>query len=238
MADTRQRILDTARTLFNERGLARVGVRDVARAAKMSPGNLGYHFPTKDDLVAALVLELYELDRRTIFAELPADLSPTALYWVAAAVMRNMLQYRFILLSYADAVRSSPQLQRIGAELRQKRRDRHDRLVEGLIRGGSLERRRVLPRTDFLFEQVELISSGWLTAAAVRGWRDEEAVVLHFAKVGLALLEPFATPAGGREFGRILAGELDPEVPEAVGRTHRAAQRAPRSATRRARKTP
>src|SRR5947209_4985506 len=161
MVDTRRRILDTARSLFNEQGLARVGVRDVARATEMSPGNLAYHFPTKDDLVAALVLELYELDRRTIFAALPADLSPTALYQSAAAVMRNILRYRFVLLSYADAVRSSPQLQRMETELRQKRRERHDRLVEGLIRGGWLQRRRVLPRTDFLFEQAELISSGW-----------------------------------------------------------------------------
>src|SRR3954451_7602109 len=148
MADTRQRILDTARSLFNERGLARVGVRDDARATEMSPGNLAYHFPTRDDLVAALVLELYDLDRRTIFAELPADLSPTALYRAAAAVMRNILQYRFVLLSYADAVRSSPQLQRMATEMRQQRRERHDRLVEGLIRGGSLQRRLVLPRTD------------------------------------------------------------------------------------------
>jgi AcrR family transcriptional regulator len=202
-----------ARQLFNDRGLSRVGVRDIARALKMSPGNLGYHFASHDDLVEALVLELYELDRRTVFADLPDELTPLALYQSAVAVMRNMIDYRFILLSYVDAVRSSKRLQDMEATLRRGRRERHDRLLDGLIKSGCLERTRVLPLTEYLFEHSEMISSGWLKSASLQGWTDDEAVVLHYAKVGMALLMPYATPAGAQQIRQILNGTFDQYEP-------------------------
>lgn len=209
VADTRQRILDIARRLFNGRGLNHVGVRDVARAVGISAGNLAYHFPTKDDLVEALLLELHELNKRTAFATLPDDFSLTTLYRTAVAAMRNMLPYRFVLLSYVDAVRASPRLQALEAGLAKKRRARHDRMLDLLIGNRQLSARTV-ERSDVLYEQSMMISSGWLRAAALRGWSDARAV-LHFAKLGCALLEPHCTPSGARQMRRILDGALDKE---------------------------
>ena len=211
MGDTRQRILDTARGLFNEAGLARVGVREIARALEMSPGNLAYHFPTKDELVAALVKELHARVNADVGAGMATEPSLAGLYRAAQAAMRDMLAYRFVLLSYVDAVRASPELQALAAEHLARRRQRHDLLLEALARAGYLDRRAALARTDLLFEQSELISSGWLNAATLRGWRDDEETIRHFAKVGMALLEPYCTPRGARAMRRILSGDLDRE---------------------------
>jgi AcrR family transcriptional regulator len=207
MSATRQRILDTARQLFNTHGLHRVGVRELARAAEMSAGNLAYHFPTKDDLVAALVSDLYELNQRSIFSGLPSDFSLRTLYTSATAAMRNMLEYRFVLLSYVDAVTASPRLQEHEAAMARKRRLRHEVMLEALIEGGYLDPR-VRVRSDILHEQGSMISSGWLGAAALRGLSDEEAV-LHFAKLGCALLEPYCTTKGRRQMRQILSGAYD-----------------------------
>jgi AcrR family transcriptional regulator len=211
VGDTRQRILDTARGLFNEAGLARVGVREIARALEMSPGNLAYHFATKDELVAALVRELHARVNADVGAGMAAEPSLAGFYRAAQAAMRDLLAYRFVLLSYVDAVRASPALQALAAEHLARRRQRHDLLLEALARAGYLDRRAALARTDLLFEQGELISSGWLNAATVRGWRDDEETIRHFAKVGVALLEPYCTPRGAREMRRILAGDFDRE---------------------------
>lgn len=207
MKDTRRRILDTARELFNAEGLHRVGVRDVARATGMSAGNLAYHFPTKDDLVATLVTELHEVNQRTIFSELPEKFSIVTLYRAAVAAMRNMLGFRFVLLSYVDAVSASPQLQSFEAALARKRRQRHEIMLEALIRCGYLERR-VRARSDIIYEQSSMISSGWLAIATLRRL-DEEAAVLHFAKLGCALLEPYCTARGKRQMREILKGDHD-----------------------------
>jgi AcrR family transcriptional regulator len=210
MSETRQRILDTARGLFNERGLHRVGVRDIARATGMSPGNLAYHFPTKDGLVSALMLELYELNARTVFADLPADFSVVTLYRAAVGAMRNMLVYRFVLLSYVDAVMVSPALREFEAEFQAKRRQRSEAMMVRLAQNDYLDARAFAARADLLHEQGEMISSGWLAADARRpGRRSDEAVVLHYAKVGCALIEPYCTPKGARQMRQILAGKHD-----------------------------
>jgi AcrR family transcriptional regulator len=204
---TRRLILDTARRLFNDEGLQRVGVRNVARAAGISAGNLSYHFSTKDRLVAALVLELHDINQRQIFAALPADFSIVTLYRAACAAMRNMLDYRFILLSFVDAVSSSPPLAALEAGMATRRWQRHQAMLALLIDNGFVERA-VVARSERIYEQGAMISSGWLAAARLRRWSDHRAV-LHFAKLGCALIEPWCTPRGARQMRRVLAGEED-----------------------------
>lgn len=207
LSATRQRILDTARHLFNAQGLHRVGVRDLARATEMSAGNLAYHFRTKDELVAALVTELYEKNQSAIFSGLPADFSLRTLYHAAIGAMRNMLEYRFVLLSYVDAVSASPQLQDLESALARKRRLRHEVMLDALIEGGYLDPR-VRARSEVLYEQGSMISSGWLAVAALRGWGDD-AALLHFAKLGCVLLEPHCTARGRRQMKQIKSGSYD-----------------------------
>jgi len=55
--ETRQAVLKCALRLFNERGVDRVSMRDVAAEAGISVGNLTYHFPRKKDLVTTLMAE-------------------------------------------------------------------------------------------------------------------------------------------------------------------------------------
>lgn len=210
VSDTRRRILDTARDLFNAHGLHRVGVRDIARALEISPGNLAYHFATKDELVTELVRELHELNAASVFAELPQGFSLYTLYETAAAAMRNMLQYRFQLLSYFDVVSTSPELKRLEAELWGERRRRFDVMLGLLAENGFIERRRLGARADLLYEQGQIISSGWLLAETLRkAPRSDEAAVLHYAKVGCALLEPYCTAKGMRQMQQILRGGCD-----------------------------
>ncbi len=212
MSETRQKILDTARALFNEQGLHRVGVRDIARALEISPGNLAYHFATKDDLVSALVSELHAENARHAFGALPADFSLVTLYQTALTAMRAMLGYRFVLLDYVDAVTASPELQRLESKLAPGRRRRNDEMIARLVDDGFLKGRSVRARGDVLYEQGRMISSGWLADALLAGMRDDRTILLHYAKVGCALLEPYCTKKGARQMRELLAGEHDDEA--------------------------
>jgi AcrR family transcriptional regulator len=53
--DVRQRILDTASTLFYERGVRAVGVDLVVQASGVAKTSLYRHFRTKDDLIVAFL---------------------------------------------------------------------------------------------------------------------------------------------------------------------------------------
>ena len=55
--DTRQKIIDAGRELLIEKGYADFRLRDVADRAGLAIGNLPYHFPTKRDLIHAILDE-------------------------------------------------------------------------------------------------------------------------------------------------------------------------------------
>ncbi len=58
-SDTRERILEAARQLFLSQGYAATGVAQILKAAEANSGSLYYFFPTKEDLLLA-VLEWYK----------------------------------------------------------------------------------------------------------------------------------------------------------------------------------
>ncbi|HEY1023812.1 MAG TPA: TetR family transcriptional regulator [Sphingobacteriaceae bacterium] len=53
-------IKDTALEMFNARGIENVGVREIGRQLDMSPGNISYYYPTKNDLVADIYHDFVE----------------------------------------------------------------------------------------------------------------------------------------------------------------------------------
>lgn len=57
---TRQKILQTAYKLFRRSGFFRVGVDDIAAAAKLTKRTLYYHFKSKDTLLAAVLASQHE----------------------------------------------------------------------------------------------------------------------------------------------------------------------------------
>ncbi|MGN6573444.1 MAG: TetR/AcrR family transcriptional regulator [Pseudolabrys sp.] len=62
---TRQRILDAAYAQFYRKGFARVGVDEIAEAAKVTKRTLYYHFDSKDELLAAVLDTQHELAMNT-----------------------------------------------------------------------------------------------------------------------------------------------------------------------------
>jgi AcrR family transcriptional regulator len=66
----RRRVLDAAQALFRERGLD-VGVAEIAQRAGVGRGTLFRNFPTKQDLIAAIVIE--RMNEATAYARTLLD---------------------------------------------------------------------------------------------------------------------------------------------------------------------
>lgn len=60
MKKTPQKILESARVLFNTTGVNNVRLQDIAKHTGISPGNLSYHYSTKKDLMSAVLVMLQE----------------------------------------------------------------------------------------------------------------------------------------------------------------------------------
>lgn len=60
--DTRQKILDSARELFNVHGYNGVSLQDIADTVGIRKGNLTYHFSKKEEIMEELLLENHPSD--------------------------------------------------------------------------------------------------------------------------------------------------------------------------------
>ncbi len=162
MTDTRERILETALTLFNERGERNVTTNHIADALSISPGNLYYHFRNKADIVFEL-FKRYEA-RVVEFLSVPPDRDLT--WWDKVgyfeSILQNMWEARFFhrdpghLLDQDDALR-----ERYGNFVRLSL-DRAMEVYRGLQRSGLIE------ATE---EEIRaLLVNTWVLAASWTGF--------------------------------------------------------------------
>ncbi len=72
----RQRLLQSAIRLLNERGIGNVSLNDVARDAKLNPALVTYYFGTKDNLFQAVVEQVIGEWRAEVIAAMPQEAGP------------------------------------------------------------------------------------------------------------------------------------------------------------------
>lgn len=68
-------ILEAAKTVLVEDGFAALSLREVAKRADMAVGNVGYYFPSKDSLLAALAEHIFDRWDARFRRHLPPDLT-------------------------------------------------------------------------------------------------------------------------------------------------------------------
>jgi AcrR family transcriptional regulator len=198
---TRRRILDHAREAFNLRGVGAVGVRDLARALDLSPGNLSYHFPTKEALIAALVEESHATNNAvtTPFAS-ASDFDFIALNRVIRDIMQRDVDHRWFTRDAAGLILSLPTLRKQHDTMQRAREQRVDRIIAHLIEADMLDAERTKEDQPLLRLQVLTQIFFWVPAALLAAPDGDPAdrLDLH-ARSALALFLAYTTPAGKRQ---------------------------------------
>jgi AcrR family transcriptional regulator len=92
------RALQAAARLFREQGYAGTSLRDIARASGMLPGSLHYRFPTKEDILAALMERAIDRLIEGVLAASAATTDPVE------RVRLAIIEHVRILLSREDSV--------------------------------------------------------------------------------------------------------------------------------------
>ncbi len=202
----RDRILVRALALYNERGIEYVGVRELARDLGIQPGNLSYHFPTKDDLVRALGMGLRDLNDRTIL--IPKAPSLEGLCLMFRQVFRNHHRYRCIFLSLPKLfVPGGPFDGLYVGSKEVERREVLHQYLERLVEAGLL--RPELSASDLrrVVSFLGLVSRGWIADARV-SFPDQEPEwqIDHYLGILVDHLGGVATPEGRKELEAFRAG--------------------------------
>ncbi|MFF5263835.1 TetR/AcrR family transcriptional regulator [Actinomadura viridis] len=168
MAGTKERILDGSLELFNSKGVTAVTTNHIADHLGMSPGNLYYHFRSKEHIIRAL-FERIDADARGIMSPPPEPITPR--WW--AEVFLNGLdtvwRYRFF---FAGIVELAGRDETLASRLRGLSAwivDWTTAAIDTLVEQGSMA---ALARDDRrrLAENVFIIIWNWTSfTAAFRG---------------------------------------------------------------------
>jgi AcrR family transcriptional regulator len=110
MTTTKDRILDAALTLFNERGTDNVTTNHIAEALGMSPGNLYYHYRNKAEIVRALFARI-QAEWATNYAVPPATMpSIPMMEAMLAGNFEIQARYRFFFRDLTVLLNADPEL--------------------------------------------------------------------------------------------------------------------------------
>jgi AcrR family transcriptional regulator len=118
-ATQRQHILDTALQLMAQRGVDGTSMRDLASAANLNVASLYHYFPSKRDLLVAVLAEHGYID--DLHEAVPADVGPDAQQVLADLVFRilgSILELEdFVRLMIGEVMRGEETAVAVGGEL-------------------------------------------------------------------------------------------------------------------------
>jgi AcrR family transcriptional regulator len=205
--DTRELILTTALARFNESGEPNVTTNEIADEADISPGNLYYHFRSKDDIALDL-FKRFLLHMQPMLAEpdpdAPADVDELCLR--LHLIFETMAQYRFLYRDLADLHARMPNLRHALNGLLGRQREALLRVAVRLRAGGALsidDRRLAL-----LTESAMQLMTFWIPYAEITNGRGHEPVG-HAVACVLYLYIPYLCEPEARHVERLAQEYLD-----------------------------
>ncbi len=191
---TRERILETALTMFNTFGEPSVATTSIAVEMGISPGNLYYHYHSKEAIVADLFAE-YRREIETTLAA-PEERLPNAedCWLFLHLVFEAIWKYRFVYRDINDLVSRYHVI-----EVQFRRIFAHkirvcEQILNGLLENGQMRAQPAEIKT--LAENIVLVASYWMSfefARNPRAAQDGETLARGAFHV-IALAAPYLEP--------------------------------------------
>ena len=159
-SQTPQRIIQAALDLFNHYGEPNVTTNRIADELDISPGNLHYHFRTKQNLIDAL-FEQFEQRMLGLLSANEADQTDIEDAWFFLhLVFETIADYRFLYRDLSELCARSPAMNRRMRAILKLSMQTADQLMGGLIKAGRMQAGR--RERDGLVRNTILISSFWI----------------------------------------------------------------------------
>lgn len=188
---TKDRIIDAALKLFNERGTKAVSTNHIASSAGISPGNLYYHFRNKEEIIRAIYLRTASLiDSGSSFGSgFTVTPSLAGVEAVFTRIMELHWRYRFLYREFNALLNRDPVLKGIINKnhtrwLKQIRASIRAFVREGIFR--PMDRRTVL----FLSRSLWIMGNYWHSFLEASG----EKVTLARIREGISMMRMLLHP--------------------------------------------
>lgn len=187
---TRDRILQTSLRLFNEHGEPRITTNRIADELEISPGNLYYHFRSKDDIIWLLFQQFEQRMNATLQA--PERRAPNLedMWLYLHLIFENLWEYRFLYRDLDNILGRNRKLRGHFRRLLERKAATAAAICKGLTSAGVMTAND--DDIEALARNITVVATYWLNYQGVRGTPQTDASHLGLGVYQvLSLVAPF-----------------------------------------------
>jgi len=199
MMKTKDRILATSLSLFNESGLSQVTLRTIAKEMGISQGNLNYHFKKRQDIIESLYFQLVgRMDE--IFQDLVTrEVDIPLIFESNRRILAAFYDFRFFMLDFVQIMRENPSIKQHYLQLQQARIGQFQQTVTVLQDKEWVRLEEFEDEFDHLYQRMSILGDFWLSAVTISGSAAEQEIQ-RYQLILSESIYPYLTPAGKQSF--------------------------------------
>lgn len=201
--NTKSKILTTALKLFNEFGLAKVTLRNIAKKMGISQGNLCYHFKKREDILEALYYQLVALMDEVVQQAGMSLPTLSSSFQTSKKMMQHFYDYRFFMLDFVQIMRENQSIHQHYKALSNLRKQQFLGMFELWIHEGLMRPEEFEGEFDNLYLRSNILGDFWLSSAIVQQDLKED-LVEKYNHIIFQNLYPYLTPKGKNQFYEIM----------------------------------
>lgn len=188
---TKEKILAKALEMFNERGIEYVGLRELASTLDMRVSNITYYFPTKDNLINQLSLDLNELNSEVLVED--NNITMLSFLEMLRKTFSNQLKYRCLLLSIVHLMEQNKEIS-VRHKKTQKNRNAILRSNINILNQSDYLKIEDESDAEYLASTISLIARFWISEAAISFRKlSPEKQMTYYLSLIAKLLSPYAS---------------------------------------------
>lgn len=197
--NTKQKILQQSKVLFNTHGFQKTTLRQIALSLSMSQGNLNYHFRTKNEIIESLYFELVEklnIEMSTMTRQFSML---SALYQSAEKTMHIFYDYRFLLRDMYLIFRENHKIRDHYSDLQKTRNDQFKSLFESMISQEILRKEEFSKEYERLYERMSILGDNWINVSELLPVNAEDPAA-YYQDLLFEMIYPYLTAKGKEEY--------------------------------------
>lgn len=200
MKNTKDKILEKSKVLFNQYGIASVSQRKISDALKISPGNLTYHFKKRDEIVEALYFQLVEKLSTAIEKVDKEEMNLVKMFYIMDLMMDSFYEYRFFFLDFVHIMRDNKKIRDHYDQLTKMRKLQFEGILNQLIDMGFVRKEEFPHEYENLYTRFHVLIDFWISSAEINHKGVKQKQLEEYKHTIRQTIYPYLTPNGKRIF--------------------------------------
>ncbi|NQX92068.1 MAG: TetR family transcriptional regulator [Flavobacteriales bacterium] len=196
MKNTKSRILDTARIMFNIHGYSNVTIRMIASEMGISSGNLNYHYKTREEILESLYFEMVDVFDQRVNALGEEQITFGSIERDITNSLQRMVDYKFIWTDLFNLTRLNKEIRSHFEIAQGKRKQGYSFLLKYLKEKGWLRDSEYEKEHVFLADIMIGFSNTWIYNSAVYSNKLDSEYLATQTRMMLSMLYPYLTEVG------------------------------------------